>query len=107
MVTDPARRGRGHGRQLVAAARSRMLADERDLALFTCDRELRGFYERAGFEVLAGTVLLGGTPEHPLPSDELGKLVLARFFSDHAKAAAAGFQRCALALYPGERDRLW
>jgi GNAT superfamily N-acetyltransferase len=48
VVTRPERRGRGHGRQLVTAAREAMAAKDLDLGLFTCDRPLQAFYESAG-----------------------------------------------------------
>ena len=34
-----------------------------DLGIFTCDRPLQAFYERAGWQVLPGSVLVGGTPD--------------------------------------------
>ncbi|MBC2874950.1 MULTISPECIES: GNAT family N-acetyltransferase [Streptomyces] len=109
VVTDRARRGRGHGRRLVAAAREWIAADGADLGLFTCDRPLRPFYESAGWEALEGTVLVGGTPGDPLPSDGPGfdKVTMAGFFSARARRAAGSFRGCRIGLYPGEIDRLW
>ncbi|MEV8093634.1 GNAT family N-acetyltransferase [Kitasatospora sp. NPDC085879] len=109
VVTDPGRRGRGHGLALVTAARARIAALGADLGLFTCDRPLIGFYERAGWEVLPGAVLIGGTPEEPFPSDRPGfdKAVLAGFFSAPARARRHGFDRARIALHPGTVDRLW
>jgi len=106
VVTDRAERGAGHGSRLVAEARRRIAA-EHDLGIFSCDPELVGFYAAAGWQPLPGTVLLGGTPADPLPSDRLGKVVLAGFFSDRARAHAADFVNARIALYPGELDRLW
>lgn len=60
VVTDREARGRGHGSRRVAAARQAMAAGDLDLGLFTCDRPLQEFYERAGWELLAGAVLIGG-----------------------------------------------
>lgn len=131
VVTRAGLRGRGHGARLVAAARARLAADPAvDLALFSCDRELAPFYEAAGFEVLPGTVLVGGTPADPLATDAPGfdKLVLAAFFTGAVAGAGAGaavgagdradgegrtdgvraaFTGVRVPLHPGEVDRLW
>ncbi|MFI9204933.1 GNAT family N-acetyltransferase [Streptomyces sp. NPDC053048] len=130
VVTAARHRGKGNGRQLVAAAReliagsgadaglgslplagpgSRPLARSVDLALFTCDRPLRAFYESAGWGVLDGAVLIGGTPEAPFPSDQPGfdKVTMAAFFTERAKRNAAAFRHSRIGLHPGEIDRLW
>ncbi|MGW6686681.1 GNAT family N-acetyltransferase [Streptomyces sp. NPDC054961] len=126
VVTRAGLRGRGHGARLVAAARAALAADPAvDLALFSCDRALAPFYEAAGFEVLPGTVLVGGTPADPLATDAPGfdKLVLAAFFTtdggdggsggdggngegrtDGVRAAFTGVR---VPLHPGTVDRLW
>lgn len=116
VVTRPDARGRGYGARLVAAARAELAADPAvDLALFSCDRRLVPFYEAAGFEVLPGTVLVGGTPEDPLATDAAGfdMAVLAAFFTadgydegrtDEVRAAFTGIR---VPLYPGTIDRLW
>jgi GNAT superfamily N-acetyltransferase len=107
VVTDAGRRGQGHGLQLVAAAR-RMIADDgRDLGIFTCDRPLAGFYERAGWTVLPGAVLIGGTPAARLPSDQFDKVTVAAFCTEHARAHAREFEHARVELYPGLIDRLW
>lgn len=109
VVTRREARGRGHGRRLVAAARETMAARKLDLALFTCDRVLQVFYESAGWRVLPGTVLIGGTPRDPFPSDQPGfdKVTMAGFFSPRARSAQARFVDCRIELYPGLIDRLW
>ncbi|MBT2382283.1 GNAT family N-acetyltransferase [Streptomyces sp. ISL-11] len=109
VVTDAAHRGEGHGRRLVAAARATVGASGADVALFTCDRPLRGFYERAGWSVLEGTVLIGGTPADPFPSDRPGfdKVTLGAFLTARAQRDAAAFRHSRVGLYPGETDRLW
>ncbi|MFI9721341.1 GNAT family N-acetyltransferase [Streptomyces sp. NPDC052396] len=109
VVTDPARRGRGHGRHLVAAAREFIARSGADIGLFTCDRPLRAFYESAGWEALEGTVLIGGTPGDPLPGDAPGfdKVTMAGFFSAQVKRDAASFRNARIALHPGVIDRLW
>jgi hypothetical protein len=108
VVTDEAVRGRGHGTTLVAEARRLLEAEaDADLGIFTCDRGLQRFYERAGWEHLPGAVLVGGTPDDPFPSDGLGKVTLAAFFTERARAAAPTFVGARIALYPGRIDRLW
>ena len=91
VVTDSARRGRGHGHRLVVAARERLAAGGADLGIFSCDRPLAAFYQRAGWRVLPGTVLVGGTPDEEFPSDQFDKLVLAELFTEHAREHAASF----------------
>ncbi|MEV4263667.1 GNAT family N-acetyltransferase [Kribbella sp. NPDC049584] len=107
VVTRKDLRGHGYGLRLVSAARAEMT--DLDLALFTCDRPLQPFYERAGFQVLPGTTLIGGTPEDPFPSDQPGfdKVTLAAFFSDSARQAAGTFGHSRIALHPGPIDKLW
>jgi aminoglycoside 2'-N-acetyltransferase I len=107
VVTDRSHRNRGHGRRLVGAARRQLAAGGADLAIFSCDRALAGFYRRAGWRVLPGTVLIGGTPENSFPSDQFDKVVLAELFTEHARAHADAFDHARIGLYPGEIDKLW
>ena len=107
VVTDPTRRNRGIGLELVRSAREQIAASGADLAVFTCDERLAPFYERAGFELLRGTQVIGGTPADPFPSGPLGKVTLAAFFTDHALAHRADFRSADIELYPGTIDRLW
>ncbi|MEU9015328.1 GNAT family N-acetyltransferase [Streptomyces sp. NPDC048479] len=109
VVTRREARGRGHGRRLVAAARATMLTQGLDLGFFTCDRPLQAFYESAGWNLLPGTVLIGGTPQVPFPSDQPGfdKVTMADFFSAEGRQARASFRNCRIELHPGEIDKLW
>lgn len=107
VVTATELRGRGYGSRLVRAAREAIAESGADLGIFTCDPPLRRFYERAGWRSLPGTVLVGGTPEAPFPSDRLGKVAMAGFFTPHARRHAATFVGARIELYPGEIDRLW
>lgn len=109
VVTRRDVRGRGHGHRLVTAATATMTGSDIDLGLFTCDRALRPFYESAGWELLAGTVVVGGTASAPFPSDQPGfdKVTMARFFSAVAREHRADFEDCRIELYPGDIDRLW
>ncbi|MFR9673699.1 GNAT family N-acetyltransferase [Streptomyces sp. TR06-5] len=109
VVTHPERRRRGHGRHLVSAGRAFMVEQDLDLGLFTCDRPLRPFYESAGWEALPATVLVGGTPDAPFPSDVPGfdKVTMAAFFSSAARQHRPDFDEARLELYPGRIDQLW
>lgn len=109
VVVDPAARGRGLGARLVRAAAALVAASGADLTLFTCDRPLGPFYEAAGYAVLPGTVLLGGTPAAPLRSDDpaFDKVTLGAFHTAAAVAAREAFVGVEVALYPGGVDRLW
>lgn len=109
VVTNERARGRGYGGQLVSAAREEMRAQGLDLGLFTCDRPLQAFYERAGWRVLPGAVLVGGTAQAPFPSDRPGfdKVTMADFFSAAGRAAQASFEHTRIELWPGEIDKLW
>lgn len=107
VVTARTQRSHGYAGRLVVAARERIADSGVDLGLFTCDPELRGFYERAGWEHLPGTVLIGGTPDDPFPSDTLGKVTLGAFVSDRARARRDAFVGARIELYPGVIDRLW
>ncbi|MCC9307246.1 GNAT family N-acetyltransferase [Kitasatospora sp. RB6PN24] len=109
VVTRRSARGRGHGRQLVASAR-RLMADQGlDLGLFSCDRPLQAFYESAGWQLLPGAVLVGGTARAPFPSDRPGfdKVTMADFFSPAGRQARASFPHSRVELHPGEIDKLW
>ena len=107
VVTDRRHRGKGHGRALVEAARGQIARSGADLGVFTCDRSLQGFYERAGWRLLRGTVLVGGTPEAPFPSDQFDKVTMGSFFSARARKSATAFMGCRIEPYPGDVDKLW
>jgi len=107
VVTDQAQRRKGYGKRLVLAAREAIRDSGADLGLFTCDRPLQTFYESAGWQVLAGAVIVGGTPDAPFPSDQFDKVTLASFFSRKAQRYAETFHHSSIELYPGDRDRLW
>ncbi len=107
VVTDEALRGRGYGRILVTAAREAIEASGADLGIFTCDRELGPFYESAGWEIVPGAVLVGGTPDDPFPSDQWDKVTLARFFSERAQRQRERVRaRADRALLRGDRPAL-
>jgi hypothetical protein len=91
----------------VRAAYDTIAASGADLGIFTCDRPLGRFYESAGWTIVPGAVLVGGTPAEPFPSDQWDKVTLAAFFSAKAQRGARGFANARVALYPGTIDKLW
>jgi len=107
VVTDWALRRRGYGCRLVEAARQRIAESGADVGLFTCDTPLRPFYEAAGWELLPGTVLVGGTVADPFPSDQFDKVTFGAFFSPAAREARAAFVGSRIPLYSGTIDKLW
>ena len=107
VVTDQALRGKGFGNRLVSAARDEIESSGADLGIFTCDTELRPFYESAGWQVVDGAVLVGGTPDAPFPSDQFDKATLAAFFTEPARHHADDFRNSRIDLYPGSLDKLW
>jgi GNAT superfamily N-acetyltransferase len=107
VVTERSERLKGHGTRLVEAARDAMRKSGADLAIFTCDTPVALFYTAAGFQILPGAVLVGGTPANPLRSDRFDKVTLASFFTPRAVAHAADFAGADIELHPGDIDRLW
>jgi GNAT superfamily N-acetyltransferase len=106
VLTVPAFRGKGYGEQVVRAATEFMEEDGADIGVFTCDPPLRPFYERCGWTVLEGAALVGGTRAKPFPSDTLGKITFARFFSARAQARKNDFAGTPIWLELREGD-LW
>lgn len=109
VVTDRRRRRNGYGARLVSVARELIAESGADLSMFTCERPLAGFYTGAGFRVLSSAVLVGSTPDDPLPSDTAGfdKVTMGAFFSDLARRNARDFEHVRIELFPGSIDRLW
>jgi len=109
VVTHPAHRRKGYGRTLVTRAREALPGLGVDLGLFTCDRELGAFYDQCGWHQLPGTVLVGGTPDEPFPSDQPGfdKITLGAFFTPAAIHARESLIGARIMLYPGAIDKLW
>jgi hypothetical protein len=106
VLTVPAFRGKSYGACVVRAATAFMEEDGADIGLFTCDPPLSPFYERCGWTLLEGASLTGGTRAKPVPSDTLGKVTFAHFFSVRAQAHRNDFMGAAIWLALGEGD-LW
>ncbi len=66
VFTLPAWRGRGYGRQIVAAATAYIRASDADLGLLWCAPELRAFYVRYGWQAMSRLQTLIGPPDKPL-----------------------------------------
>ncbi|MGB3413312.1 MAG: hypothetical protein WBA28_01205, partial [Microbacteriaceae bacterium] len=66
-------------------------------------------YEAAGWTHLVDSVLIGGTVQHPFPSDGPGfdKVTMGDFMSEHARSSRQSFHSARIHLYPGDIDRLW
>lgn len=109
VVSRRATRRSGHGGRLVRAAHAAMADLGLDVGLFTCDLALKPFYEACGWRELVGTVLIGGTPAEPFPSDQPGfdKVTMGDFFSSMVQAHADRFLGSRIAVFPGTIDRLW
>jgi GNAT superfamily N-acetyltransferase len=109
VLTALEQRGHGYGRRLVRDAMQYLSRSPIDLVIFTCDRPLQHFYESAGYVCMPQTVLVGGTPGNPFPSDQPGfdKVTMASFISDRARLHSSDFAHCHVELYPGDIDKLW
>lgn len=85
-----------------------MIAQPLDLGVLTCDRPLRALYEGAGWSVLPGAVLVGGTrqalPQRPaqLRQDHDVGLLLG-----NGPRGVDDVPALRIELYPGEIDKLW
>jgi aminoglycoside 2'-N-acetyltransferase I len=109
VVTARAHQGNGHARVLVTWVRDSLPDMRVDLGLFTCDRSLVGFYSGCGWEVLPGTVLVGGTPDQPFASDrpEFDKVAFGAFATTEAIRARDAFTNTRILLHCGTIDSLW
>jgi hypothetical protein len=107
VVTEATKHRMGYGGRLVREAHEHIRTSGVDLGIFTCDTPLKGFYEKNGWQVIPGAVLVGGTPDDPFPSDRFDKVVLADFFSDLARRHRDDFTGARINLYPGQIDKLW
>ncbi len=109
VVTPPVHRRKGYGRILVTRAREVLPTMGVDLGLFTCDRELGAFYNQCGWQTLSRTILVGGTPDEPFPSDQPGfdKITLGAFFTPAALEARESLIGARIMLYTGGIDKLW
>ena len=89
VLTYPAFRRQGHGRQLVDAATAYIGRGDADIGLFTCAPSLSGFYAGSGWIPMARTVLLGGPKCAPYPSEELSMMA---FFSEKGNRGRTVFE---------------
>lgn len=106
VVVRPGSRRQGLGLQIIRAAAAFIGEQRPDVSLFTCKPELTGFYGKAGWQVLPGACLVGGTREKPFRSDALGLAVMARFYSEKAVRRRADFAGAEIWLEIAEGE-LW
>ncbi len=89
VLTYPAFRRQGYGRQVVDAATRYIEGSDADLGLFTCAPRLRPFYAASGWQPMDRVTLYGGPKDQPYPNDEL---VMMGFFSERARQNRATFE---------------
>ena len=89
MLTYPASRGKGYGRQVVEAATSYIVASDADVAALFCEPALEGFYKRSGWEAIRGVATLTGPREAPAAYDALRMML---FVSGKGKAGRHAFE---------------
>jgi aminoglycoside 2'-N-acetyltransferase I len=89
VLTNPAYRGRGHGRRVVAAATALIRRSDADIGLFKCPPERKNFYAAHGWIPMERVVLLGGPRSAPYPTEEL---VMMDFYSEKGKRGRAAFE---------------
>jgi len=106
VVTMRSHRKKGYGQRVVQNATQYIKEQWADIGVFTCEPQLRAFYEKAGWQAATGSPLVGGTSEKPLRSDELGKITLIQLFSARAKAQRKMITSVPIVIELGE-GRLW
>ncbi|MCC7451950.1 MAG: GNAT family N-acetyltransferase [Anaerolineae bacterium] len=91
VLTYPAFRGQGYGRQIVDAGSAFIRSQDADVVLFYCEPRYRAFYERSGWEHIAAGVTLMGEPDAPVAFDS--EIMMMGFLSDKGKQARPKFER--------------
>ena len=90
VLTYPAFRGQGYGRQVVAAGTAFIEATDADIGMFHCAPSLKDFYSACGWIPMEHTKTLVGDTDCPEVSDEL---MMMQFFSSKGKRGRASFER--------------
>ena len=106
MVTHPAYQKQGLGTQLLQKVATFIEGQKPDICIFTCRPELIPFYKKGGFWFCEKLFLVGGTPENPFPSQELGLCTMLRLYSKRAIINKAGFAQGEIFLNLGD-GQLW
>jgi GNAT superfamily N-acetyltransferase len=88
VLTYPAFRRQGHGRQVVAAATDYIRRSDADIGLFTCAPHLKSFYETSGWKAMEGATLFEGPRADSCRSDEL---LMMDFFSAKGESSRSAF----------------
>ena len=89
VLTAPALRGRGYGRQVVEVTTARIRSSDADIGLFTCPPHLSPFYAASGWIPMEHAVLLGGPKGSGAPTQER---VMMGFFSPKGQHARQHFE---------------
>ncbi len=89
VLTYPASRGKGYGRQVVDAATRYIAASDADVAVLFCEPSLEGFYQRSGWAAIRGAATLTGPREAPAAYDALRMML---FVSGKGKAGRRAFE---------------
>jgi predicted N-acetyltransferase YhbS len=89
VLTYPACRGQGYGRQVVDAATQYIAASDADVAALFCEPTLESFYARSGWEAIREAATLTGSREAPAEYDALRMML---FVSGKGKAGRHAFE---------------
>ena len=106
VVTHPNFKRSGFAFRLLKEAVLYIENNSPDICIFTCYPALVPLYSRAGLELMKDTYVVGGTPNHPLRSCELGLSTMMGFYSDLAKFHRMDFENSEVFLRLSER-KLW
>lgn len=106
VVTHPNFKRKGLASRLLKEAILYIENNSPDICIFTCYPALVPLYSRAGLELMKDTYVVGGTPNHPLCSQQLGLSTMMAFYSDLAKSHRSDFENSEVLLRLSER-KLW
>ena len=89
VFTYPAFRGQGYGTRVVALATAYIDRNDADVGMLFTQPHLKGFYSRNGWLPMEKTVVLIGSNQDPVVSDQL---LLMRFVSEKGKKNRTAFE---------------
>ena len=89
VLTYPAFRKQGYGRQIVDRGTAYIDATDADIAMFHCDKSLKTFYSASGWTPMETAITYVGPKDHPVVSSEL---LMMRFLSGHGKKSRQAFE---------------
>jgi GNAT superfamily N-acetyltransferase len=97
VLTYPDFRGQGYGKRIVDKGTAYIEASDADIAMFHCDKSLKGFYENCGWIPMETAVTYVGSKDNPAISNEL---LMMRFLSERGKMSRLAFE--SIPFYFGE-----